>query len=218
MLSISTIAAISYSDFFKSNMSVLSANVINSFENISDNSHYNSSKLFTNVLSVSREKEEKISIDKGPLMLNFNLSNNANRGFAFSGENNAEIMQIKIKSPEAKLVIKSLKFKIVGVDPSMVKNAYLIDQNKKITSATFNNDYLKFSNIMAESEVSEPILLSLRLDLAKELKSSDRIRLDIEQSEDINLIANGDSYELKQQYPIRGRYLSIIKRAAIIEK
>lgn len=210
-LSISAIAALSYSSFVKENMSTFSSSVLGSFEGMSDTSKYTSEKLFANVLPISKEDSHSIDVATSPLTVNFNLSRDANKTSAVPGESNAEIMQIKIKSTDANLVLKSINFKLEGVNPDMIERVYLIDENKNIHKAELDDGYARFSNISIAAEAEKAILLSLRVDVSKDLHTGERFRFDIEEPNDIQLFANDEVYEIRQQYPIRGTYLSIAK-------
>lgn len=175
-----------------------------------ESSFYNQ-KLFTSVLPIENSRNVLSSVNTGDYTVNFTLSSDPEKRFANPGEKNIEIMKISFKSPDGDIVLKSLNFKISALDQSKVRNVYLFEGETKIASASIGDGYAKFSNISYETVANKEAVLSVRMDLSKKTQVGDRVRLDIEKSEDVEIIVDDKTYDLRKYYPIQGHYLSVAK-------
>ncbi|MDA1060706.1 MAG: hypothetical protein O3B47_02845 [bacterium] len=214
-LSLSGVAILSYSDTAVQYYNTYSATVFNAFGDFDEKPDYKyfDKKPFASAYSLDqfivKRQHLFLSENKNPNIANFSISSDPEKRFVKPGTNGAEIMQLIFKTGNEDLELDNLTFKIVGVDPSMIANAYLFDGGKELRSALHNQDKLIFNNIDYLLTPNGQADLSVRLSLSNGLKNHDRVRLDIESPEDISIYVAGKPFSINEYYPIRGEYLSI---------
>ncbi len=144
--------------------------------------------------------------------VDFSLSieNNPENAYATNGMKNAEIMKFVLKAGVEDVTFESLRVKIEGVHPLAVESAILTHDLERISKGKRSNEYFNFKGFDFELAAGESAEISLMLTLSEGLNSGDRIRVDIDSPEDIQIEIGGEPYTLNEYYPINGKYLSIV--------
>ena len=155
----------------------------------------------------------KFSYEKSKT-INFSMSSDAEKRFAQPGQKGADAMQFLLKTQNEILELKDVNLKITGVEAEKIEKAYLFDGEKEIANTSPANGYLKFSNLDYVVPQNSKATLKVKLDLSPELKTNNRIRLDIEKSSDISIEVGGKNYAAGSTFPMKGKYLSIAKQKA----
>ena len=147
---------------------------------------------------------------KNPHLINFNIHEVDNR-FVAPGAEKAEIMILKFKTEDSELLLQKLRLQIAAVDGDKIKRAYLFDGEEELSSTKVAGNYLNFGKLNYRLGEAQEGNLKIKLDLSEELKTGDRIRLDVEAPEDIDILVGGQDYKIDRYYPIEGKYLSVVK-------
>jgi len=142
----------------------------------------------------------------------FELVNDAGNAFALPGNEGVEIMKFQIKTDDKNFELDDLRLKVEGVDIGKIKEAIFMNNEGIVVRGKKENEHFIFNGIGFELEKESEGSLSLILNLSDDLHPGKRIRMDIEKSEDIGILVDNDPYTLRFDYPIRGKYLSIVKR------
>jgi len=214
-LSLASVAMLSYSNTAVQYYNTYSATVFNAFGDFDKGSDYEyfNNKPFALAYSldefISERQHNFLSANKNPSVANFSISSNPEKRFVKPGTSGAEIMQLQFKTKDEKFELKDLSLKIVGIDSSMIKDAYLFDGGRELKTAVHSGDKLIFGNIDFSLKANSRASLSVRLTLGSGLQNHDRVRLDIETPEDISMYVGGEPFSVNDYYPIRGEYLSI---------
>ncbi|MFA5793412.1 MAG: hypothetical protein WC897_06170 [Candidatus Gracilibacteria bacterium] len=141
----------------------------------------------------------------------FAIQNDPGSAFATAGAKNKKVMEFVIGSDQGKVDLKNLRLKISGVHPLAIEKTMLVVNGKEMSEGRQDSEYLLFNGIDLEVEKGKKETLELYMDLSEGLQSGDRIRPDVEDANDIFLTLDGKPYDLKKKFPIKGRYLSIIR-------
>lgn len=190
-LSLSSLAALSLNDAFKSYLP-----------------SYYTSVLIPNVETPVAESDDSI-YRKNPTDIMFSISGNAGNSLVKAGTKNAEVMTISLKTSDVDVQLNGIAFKIIGAKGKDIKNAYLSNGKAIVATASISNNKIKFPNMGYFMKEETAANLQLMVDLGDDLKSSQVISFEIENSNDINMTVDGGSYSLNGHYPIKGGYLSI---------
>lgn len=202
MLAISAIGALSYNSEVKNFMTSV-------LHSPSDSSQ--------NIFSLDKKEEAEIILIPGAQnkgKLNFEIKKDKEKGFAAPGEKGAYVMEFEVKTFDKKFILKNVKFKISGVESDKIEGGRMITGEEDITilsEAKRKNEYLNFKNIDFVLEKNSQATIKIMLDLSENLKTGERIRLDIETPDDIKSYLGKDSYPVFKRYPVKGEYLSISK-------
>lgn len=216
-LSLGAIAGLSYSDTVKSYYSTYSATVFNAFGDL--NKNVNDDFFAKKPYAAAYALEEFIKPspnnflreNRNAYVINFSITQDAEKRLVKPGTKAAEVMQFVFKTGKENLEFDKMNLKIIGVEPHDIKKAYLFEGEKLLSKVSPSGEYLKFDNIDYQLKSNSTGVLAVRLDISSNLMTHDRIRLDIENAEDLSLTVGGESYSLNEYYPIRGEYLSIAK-------
>lgn len=202
-LSLSSLAALSFNDNFRSYIPDYYVSVL-------DYQH-NESKPY---LEVKAESPVSVSDNKiyrdNPAEVMFVMNGVSEKSLVAAGTKNADFMNISLKIGQTDVQLNGIAFKIFGATGKDIKNAYLTDGNAIIATATITNDRIKFPNMGYFMKGGTAANLQLKVDLGDGLKSGQVISLEIENPDDINMTVNGESYSLNGHYPMQGKYLSIV--------
>lgn len=143
--------------------------------------------------------------------INFSIENNPENAYAAPGNMDVEIMQYQIETYEKELFIKDLKLKVVGVAPENILGVRLLVKGEEISQGQAVEEYFEFKNVNFRLGENDNVNISLVIDISGEVMTGQRIRFDIEKPEDLAIIVGKDSYTITDYYPIRGKYLSIVR-------
>lgn len=138
------------------------------------------------------------------------IESNPENAYATAGMENAEIMKFVLKAGAEDVTFESLRVKIEGVHTLAVESAILTHNLKRISKGKRSNEYFDFRGFNFQVASGQSSEISLMLTLSEGLNSGDRIRVDIESPDDVQLEVGGEPYVLNDYYPIRGKYLSIV--------
>lgn len=141
----------------------------------------------------------------------FSITNDPEWAFAEPGSYGVSVMDFIFRAADEDLLLQLLKLKVVGVDIKNIESAVLTDGEEFFKKGWVLDEYLIFSHINYEVLPDGEGVLTLVLDLGEDLHPGQRIRMDIEQPEDIVMLVGGEFYDVDQNYPIRGKSLSIAK-------
>lgn len=207
VLILTVFASVSYNDEFKRYMSTYTTSVLGY--------KYNEPKPYVATYDTrvfAKSASLKNTYYKGnPYGLVFNISSDASMSMVASGTQRAGIMTLNFKALNEAQVLKNLTFKIVGAEGNDIKSAYLMSDEKIISTASISNQYVSFLNIAYKIEKNGLASVMVVLDLAENFKIGNRFRLDIENPEDIDMEVNGNLFSANGYYPMRGEYLTISK-------
>ncbi len=144
-------------------------------------------------------------------VVTFMIQNDPGSAFATAGAKNKKVMEFVVGSDQGIVDLKNLRLKISGVHPLAIEKTMLVVNGKEVSEGRQDNEYLSFSGIDLEVPKGQKETLELYMDLSEGLQSGDRIRPDVEDANDIFLTLDGNPYDLNKTFPIKGRYLSIIR-------
>ncbi len=117
-----------------------------------------------------------------------------------------EEMQDIIKD---ELTIFKRKFKIHAEEKSYIEKVYVYNEDVLISEALNKDGYFELNFLNYELDAENSSILTIRVDLSNQLTANDRIRLDIESAEDIDLKVAKKKYIINNYYPVKGEYLSV---------
>lgn len=150
--------------------------------------------------------------------LSFEMEHDADRAFANPGAAGAEIMRFEMNTYESSLHFSALTLKVFGVDAEDVQRAVLVMDEENFIEGSREGEYFVFKNIDYKLDANSDGIVSLQVDLGEELTTGNRLRLDIEKPDDIELYVGGKVYKINEYYPIEGKYLSITKQNPSVTK
>lgn len=209
-LMLTVFAAVSYNEEFKRYMSY-STNVFGY--------KYNEPKLYAAAYNpksfLNKTDFSNIYYKENPYNLVFNISNDASKSMVANGAQGVEIMILNFKPLNESQVLKNLTFKIVGAGGNDIKAAYLISDEKNLSSATISNKYVTFSNVNYEIGGNNLASIKVVLDLTENFKIGNRFRFDIENPEDIGVGVDDKLFSVNGSYPMKGKYLAISRKTSV---
>ena len=201
-LSLSSLAALSFNDTFRSFIPDYYSSVLD----------YKNSGMMTTVdkdiVSSNGESDSQIYRDN-PAEIMFTISGDSSKSLVFAGAKDAAFMDVSFKIGQTDVQLNGLAFKILGVSGSNIKNAYLTDGKAIVATASISDDKIKFPNMGYLMNAGTAANLQLKVGLGDKLRVGQVISLEIENPDDVNLTVEGGSYSLNGHYPIQGKYLSI---------
>lgn len=202
VMAIVSIGVLSYNDSFdRYFLSVFHSNGVESDGDIS-------SSLFASSISY-RGNGDEFSVSGRQNVVSLNIEENLN-SFVQPGSEGATIMKFVFVAEED-VVLEDLKLKIVEIDPKYLVRAVLMDGNEVLEEGKISGGYCVFSGVDYEIKKGFKSSLSLVIDLSPDVKTGQRLRMDIETAEDLGLVAHGRSVKIGKHYPIKGSYLSVAK-------
>ncbi len=149
--------------------------------------------------------------EAGGTAVNLSLSGDPSDGFAHPGETGAKIMDLTLKSFDADLRLNYLRLKIGGVDPSKVKNVYLVNDGREMGKAVVSGEYVTFSGFNFDVPIGVAGVITVAADLSEDLSPGERLNLSIEKSGDIRVLADGEDYDFGNVFPLNGSFLSVVR-------
>lgn len=206
VMAVSSIALFSYND----NIGNYIVSVLHADNISSDTGFYKN--LMAGISYDNDGRKVFSSSNENSSLINFNIINNPEKAFASPGEDNKELMSFLFKTFEDDLELKYLRLKIVEADSEYIKKAILIDGKKILQIGKKDGEYFIFDNINYEIKSSDEKSLFIYISLSSDIKTGERVRMDIESPEDIVLLVGGENYIIDSYYPIQGKYLSIARQ------
>ena len=145
-----------------------------------------------------------------PHLVNIELANDPAAAFAKPGTEDVKLMDIEVQSFEEDFELDELKLKLVAVGGVVVENVYLAHGEDKLLGVS-DGEYVQFGNVNFVVEAGEESALAVVVDLKEEAAVGDRLRMDIESSEDVVMLVGGEEYVINSYYPLKGKYLTVVK-------
>lgn len=141
-------------------------------------------------------------------LLNFEITNDAEKTFAKPGEKEAQSMQLIFKTKDKSVIFDSLKLKVSGTNPYNIEKIYISNNDEILASGKRDGEYFRFNlNYKIKEDTKE--IFKIKVDLSDKLETNDRLRLDIEKEEDLEIFVDGKTYSMNENYPIKGPFLTI---------
>lgn len=154
------------------------------------------------------KNEEKQTAD----FLTFAVTNNPKKTFVFAGAQNSELMKLVFRSTKSDVILRKISFKIALIDPKYIKNAGLIYKGNLVAEGAVKDGKLNFENMNHKFDNTTEEFFSLSISLIDDIPVGQRIRMDIENPDDI-VITNGENeFKLQASYPMKGKYLSVVQK------
>lgn len=144
-------------------------------------------------------------------IVSFEMVSTPDKSYASPGASNVEIMKFAITAYETPVSFNEIKLKTFGIDSKYVTRASMILDEENSVEGILDGGYFVFKNISYNLAANNSGYISLRVDLSDEVTTGNRLRMDIEKPDDIELFVGGGAYKLNAYYPIEGRYLSITR-------
>lgn len=141
----------------------------------------------------------------------FSVSPSIKSNYANPGQKNVEIFRVTLKPNENSLSLKTLKFKILDVHPLAIKKAAFVADNKEISVARRDNEYLIFDDVDYNLKPGEEGIFSIKLDINEQLEAGKRFKLVVEKHEDFLLLLNGVEYVLDGEFPLYSPILTVVR-------
>ena len=214
-LTLTLVSALSYSDSVKYYASVFSSGMFGILGDIENSGGFkNVSPLNTSVTYSDLSTQSKsnfYSQNNNSAVLNFDIVNNPEKSFAKEGANGVNIMSFRFKPQDQDFYLKNLTLKITGASPNSIKSAQLTSDETVLSTGDEVDEYLHFKNIDYRLNAGDEGILNVILDLNENLKVGNRLRLDIETPDDIEIEVGENPYKINGYYPINGKYLSIVQ-------
>lgn len=161
-------------------------------------------------ISFEKPKEEKIVEIETEKSMSFNVVTDAEKAFAVSGTKHAKIMQIRFFSYESDVVFDHLKLKIEGIEDNKIKNPVLMRGGQLLSEGKISDGYIEFRNFRYSLPKESVGSVDLHLDIEKEARIGDRMRMAIETKEDAGFKMGEKIYFVRDVYPISGPYFSVV--------
>lgn len=209
VMAISSMALLSYND----NVGNYISSVLH-VDNLSESGKGFYKNLMSGISYDNDGRKSFLSHNENPSLINFSILNNPEKAFAAPGEKNVEMMSFVFKTFENDLIFEDLRLKIIGVDPEYIEKAMLLDEKEILQTAKKDGEYFVFEGIDYAIESFQKKSLLFYIDLSPDIKTGERIRMDIENPDDINIIVGDEPYLIDAYYPLQGKYLSIAKQRA----
>lgn len=151
------------------------------------------------------------------ISLTLEITNDEKTAYASPGAKGVHLMDLKVQALGEEMQFDNLTLKIEGVEASMIENVY-IKTGEVSFEASRGTNYLKFSDMDLNLLPGEMKTLQVYADLSADLKSSDRFRFDIEQSDDLGIFVAEEKYLPVKNYPVKGKYLTIANKRPLFVK
>lgn len=174
---------------------------------------YNPAFMANNVLQ-SFEFPLKGNVENALIL---EITHDAKQAYSMSGAKDVHLMDIEVRALSGEMMLQNLNLKIEGVEGSMVSKVSLRN-GESIFEADRDGDYAKFDNMNLQIAPEKTVTFQIFVDLSPELKSSDRLRLNIEKESDLGIFAGNEKYFPNQTYPIKGKYLTIANKRPLFVK
>jgi hypothetical protein len=168
----------------------------------------NTQTLVANVLGYNSVEHSTGEIDDRKI--DFEISKEKEVLYVVPGAKDVNIMKITFKTYDDEMAVNGLSLKISGVDPENIDRAVLKSGEEILASGRIGDGIILFGNVKYRTDKTSAGELSVVIDVDKNSKVGDRIRLDIENSEDVYMIVGGKTFNLKNSFPLKGNPLSIV--------
>ncbi|MFC1616180.1 hypothetical protein ACFL21_03495 [Patescibacteria group bacterium] len=165
------------------------------------------------VKQAALKKSEKTfeSLSEDSYVINLYFENDIGLAYAIPGEKGKEVMRMIIKTDEHNLKLDYIKFRIHGMESGYLDSLHFVENEEVIKAANFEKGYAIFDDLNIELEPNTRRIISISADLSEQVSSGKRLRLDVENEEDIEIYVDDILYSVRDYYPIYGKYLSIVR-------
>lgn len=170
--------------------------------------------MFASVVNLDvsgKNKRTVISKKQNVEAIDFEIEAGPENGFATPGSKGEEFMTLVIGAKSADAQFEDLKLKIEGVDSEIIEAAQLLYEGEVVAEATVVDGYLDFKRIAVDVPAETSVEVIVSIDLSSEITTGNRLRLDIENPEDLGITVEGEEFEMSAHYPVKGIYLSIVR-------
>jgi hypothetical protein len=213
ILTITSVMAISQTNFFDNYLPVVSGNVYQVFnEQMSGSLLYSSdsNRLLASVLPVEGEENFFPTADTGKYTVNVGLEGPSAGLFSYPGSKNVQLANLVVKSIDSSVELKSVVFDVTEIGNVRVERVYLFDGENKVAEAKVVDGYARFSGLSVQSPDGDGIFLNIRIDLSDKSSSGSRVKLGVSEAKYLNVFANGSPHDFRRFSPINGPYLSVV--------
>jgi len=164
--------------------------------------------FMANVLGFNSVEHSVAEVDNRKV--DFEISRNKDVLSIIPGSTNVDMMKISFRTHDDEMVVNGLKLKVFGVLSDNVGKAVLKSGDDVLADGQIENGYISFGNVGHKIDKNSEGVVSVFLDVSRNLKAGERIRLDLQDQKDIYMIVGGRSFDLKTSYPIKGKSLSVV--------
>lgn len=131
------------------------------------------------------------------------------------GEKDRDGIVLKLTALEENISLKNLRMKIDGVNPMIIKNAYLLKDGEVLAKGKKKDDRLQFSGFKLNIEAGESVDLTVQFALSTYAQAGERFRLIMEEADDLTIDAKNRKYDLPGGFKIKGPYLSVVGKRVV---
>ncbi|MEK7673492.1 MAG: hypothetical protein AAB373_06435 [Patescibacteria group bacterium] len=142
-------------------------------------------------------------------LFDFKIENNPANAYASPGAKQVTLMDFNFKTKNSDLTIGKIKFKTFGLKEGELENAYIYAKDKLISTASIDQEYLEFTDLNYLLAANKEARLTFKIDLSESIKIGTRLRLDLENPEDLKLKINEERFTIQNNFPVKGKYMSI---------
>lgn len=167
--------------------------------------------VYDNVANENRAYSLFSSRNKQPNSVMMRAVQESNQRFVMPGSEGVKMMDLEFTSYEEFVVLKMINFELGAGDWRDIEAVYLAD-GQEIYRGVRVSENVIFKNINFSVEAGETKKLSVVVDVNDESEIGQRLRLDIANPEDLQILVSGNPYQVKRKFPIKGKYLTVVKR------
>ncbi len=164
-----------------------------------------------NLENIENTKRTVISKKKNVESIEFEIEAGPYNSFATPGSKDERYMTLVLGTKESAAKFSSLKLKISGVDTEVVEAGRLIYEGEVLAEGVVGDGYISFKHLGVEIPEESEASVIVSVDLSSEVTTGNRLRLDIENPDDLAIRVAGEDFEMSGNYPIKGVYLSIVR-------
>lgn len=168
----------------------------------------NTQTFMANVLGYNSVENAIQEVDDRKI--DFELSRNKDVLSVVAGSTNVNMMKISFRTHEDEMIINGLKLKVSGVLSEDIHKAVLKSGEEILAEGKIENGYISFGNIGYKTDKNSEGVISVFIDVGRNLKAGERIRLDIQDPKDVYMMVGGKSFDLKTSFPVKGKSLSVV--------
>jgi hypothetical protein len=213
-LIITAAAGLSYNKNINGEFTRYYASVVHSLDQITNNGDFKyldqNSFNYASILNIDPVRKYS-NKNNNHNLVNFKIEQDIEKSYAEKGDKGIEIMKFILNTATEKLNFNYLKFKITGIEAKSLDNIYIFDGKEQISKGIIHDEYIEFKYINFKLDTNSTAELYIKVDLNDSLKAGDRMRLDIEAPEDISILVGAKRYLINEYYPIKGKYMTVIK-------
>jgi|GEM_PF-3430716 len=168
----------------------------------------NTQTFMANVLGYNSVEHSVAEVDNRKI--DFELSKNKDVLSVVPGSTNVNMMEMSFRTNDDAMLINGLKLKVSGVLSGDIDKAVLKSGEKVLSEGKIENGYISFGNIGYGTDKNSEGVISVFIDIGRDLKAGERIRLDIQDPKDIYMMVGGRNFDLKTSFPVKGKSLSVV--------